>query len=146
MDRKTYTYAGWLFLSGWPRGDGSEEVIFLSDSMDEPLFERIQDTAHPNGRTVYVRWWSSDKQATKEELSTEVAANVLGAAQLEFGAHYSEVTGYLWTDNEFKVGGHDLNFELGSLQGKWVHLELDVMDGNVEIEDITPAEFWKELT
>ena len=141
MNRKTYSYAGWLSLRVWPR-DGSEEVIFLSDS-DEPLFERIKDTARPNGRTIYVRWWFSDKQASKEELSTEVAENVLGASELEFGARYSEVTGYLWTDNEFKVGGHDLNVELGSLRGKWVHLELDVLEGNVEVKDITPAEFMK---
>jgi hypothetical protein len=134
-NKKTYTYAGWLSLGGWPRGedDGCEECVFLSDS-DEPLFDRIQDEAHPNGRTVFVRWWWADKEASREELSTEFTMSVLGASKLCFGARYSEATGYLWTDNEFIVGGHDLNTELGSLQGKWVHFELDVLDKSASRE------------
>ena len=69
---------------------------------EEPLFETISSTASPSGRTVFARWWSSDQKATKEELNEAVVAQVLGAAELVFGARYSEVTGYLWTDNELK--------------------------------------------
>jgi len=135
MTNKVYAYEGWLHLRDYPPNEGCEECIFLDEnkqpsqhdlSYEEPLFEKIGYTAYPSGRTVFARWWSADQKATKEELNEAVVAEALGAAYLDFGARYSEVTGYLWTDNEFKIGGHDMNVELGSLQGKWVHLEIEV--------------------
>src|SRR5437868_3327415 len=39
-------------------------------------------------------------------------------------SHYSEITGYLWTDENLMVGGHDLLDELRSHKGSFVHLEI----------------------
>jgi hypothetical protein len=131
---KTHTYQGWLHVRPWPQGEG-EECVFLFENKEpsrhdvlyeEPLFEKIAGSAYPSGRTVFARWWSAEEKATKDELNEAVAAQLLGAAHLKFGAVYSDLTGYLWTDNEFTIGGHDLNKELGALQGKWVILEIEV--------------------
>lgn len=42
----------------------------------------------------------------------------------EYVDQYSEITGCLWTDEELKVGGHDLLAELDSYNGKYLVMEV----------------------
>ena len=39
---------------------------------------------------------------------------------------YSELTGYPWTDEWLKIGGHNLIKELESYRDKWAILEIEV--------------------
>ena len=48
----------------------------------------------------------------------------IGGIEADFNPRYSEITGYLWTDEELNVGGHDLMAELKSNVGKWLILEI----------------------
>ncbi|MNJ80064.1 hypothetical protein D3C77_783070 [compost metagenome] len=50
----------------------------------------------------------------------------MGFCDVGYGARYSELTGYLWTDEYLKVGGHDIIEELRSYVGKWLILEIEV--------------------
>ena len=53
-------------------------------------------------------------------------ATPIDDAHARFGACYSEYTGYLWTDEEVLIGGHDLIEELRGCEGKWLLLEIVV--------------------
>ena len=38
---------------------------------------------------------------------------------------YSEITGYLWTDEVVKIGGHDLLKEFETHLGKYLYMEIE---------------------
>jgi len=117
---KTLTYRG--LLSEHDVGD-SDDLLFLS-SRSSPLGELLQRDI--TGKPVSVRYWITDKEATKEEATTDFLRTVIGLAECKFGARYSEITGYLWTDEECNIGGHNLLAELHSYIGKWLILEIDI--------------------
>ena len=59
---------------------------------------------------------------TAAELAENAVKMLAGAADADYTQHYSDITGYLWTDAECVVGGHDLLDELESNVGKWCHM------------------------
>ena len=64
---------------------------------------------------VSVRYLISDKPIEDaEQVIAEYIGQLEGDIHLEHGSHFSDLTGYLWTDSELKVGGHDLLKELES--------------------------------
>lgn len=76
-----------------------------------------------------IRYWISDKICTREEAEEAFVRTCMGDATVDFRVHCSDLTGYLWTDEELNVGGHDLLKELRSFAGKkWCILEVDARD------------------
>ena len=64
---------------------------------------------------VSVRYVVSEKPI--EDIDEEIANIVIsleGDLGIKHYSHFSDLTGYLWTDNEMNVGGHDLLAELKS--------------------------------
>lgn len=113
-------YSGLLTTHSW--GD-ADDILFLS-SVSDPLAEELQDRI--SRKTVSVRYWITDQECSKEEAQTEFLKSLFGATNCNFGSCYSETTGYLWTDEEVKIGGHDLIQELHSHVGKWLILEIEI--------------------
>lgn len=113
------TYEGLLCLHSYGEAD---DILFLS-SASNPLAEELEWMHRKN---VTVRYWVTGKPCSKEEASAEFLKTCMGAADVDFGSRYSELTGYLWTDEELCVGGHDLIAELKSNVGKWLILEVEV--------------------
>lgn len=114
----TITYTG--VLSRHDYGEAFD-ILFLS-SVESPLAEELLWMV---GQTVSVRYWITDRQVTKEEAQTEMVRRVSGLASGTFQSHYSEITGYLWTEEELQIGGHNLLEELSSYVGKWLILEIE---------------------
>lgn len=97
----------------------SNDVLLLDS---EPLAELLEWT---HMQRITVRYWVTDAPVDKEEAKGAFLAGLLGMADVDFGARYSETTGYLWTDEELNVGGHDLLAELRSYAGQWLVLEVE---------------------
>lgn len=115
---KTETYQGLLCLH--TAGD-ADDVLFLS-SLKDPLARELQ---WMNSKKVTVRYWVTDRQVTKEEAEETFVQLCMGKAKADYGSHYSDMTGYLWTDEELNVGGHNIIEELKSYVGKWLIMEVD---------------------
>lgn len=49
-----------------------------------------------------------------------------GITESEYYHRYSDYTGYLWTEEEFKCGGHDLLKILERNMGKYIHIEIEL--------------------
>lgn len=77
-------------------------------------------------KSVTARYYTSDTAKTREELDDALIREMSGALEADYGARYSEVTGYLWTDDDLRVGGHDLKEELKDHVGEYLHLEIEV--------------------
>lgn len=77
------------------------------------------------GKEVIIRYWVSDKEMTKDELKENTLLQISGSVDADYGSAYSEYTGYLWTNANCKVGGHDLLKELDNHEGKYLYMEVD---------------------
>ena len=131
IKRPPYTklFSGWIAL----RNEGEAyDILFvggtksswLSNEDNRPLAERVQDLMMSHGDFLSIRYWVSDKEQPLEEVQEEFLMELMGAANADYGHHYSELTGYLWTDEELMVGGHDLLKELKSHKDRFLHLEI----------------------
>lgn len=118
MLKKVYEHFGWLEIE---TAEEEHETITLEG---EPIAEAL---SYISGNFVTVRYYLSDKEATKDELTEDFLINTLyGNMDSEYGARYSEYTGYLWTDDNLEIGGHDLLSELMDADGKFLYLIIEI--------------------
>ena len=111
------TYQGLLSLHSWGEAD---DILYLS-SLTDPLAEEL---GWMSGKKVTVRYWITDKQCTRDEAAEAAMLIAMGAADVTLNSRYSDITGYLWTDEDLNIGGHDLLAELKSSVGEWLILEV----------------------
>lgn len=114
------SYTGLLQLETHGEAD---DVLFVSGE-EEPLAEVLQDSI--SDKIVTVRYWITEEECSREIAQEQFMKRLVGSADCEFASWYSDITGYLWTDEEIKIGGHDLLAELQSHIGKWLILEVEV--------------------
>ncbi|MNO21509.1 hypothetical protein D3C76_112830 [compost metagenome] len=84
------------------------------------------------GKCVTVRYWVNDRALESVDQAVELTLEEAfgqGAVHANCTHHWSEVTGYLYTTENAKVGGHDLIAELESWVGKFVLMEIKVHEG-----------------
>ncbi|MCO6704822.1 hypothetical protein [Streptomyces sp. CHB9.2] len=90
----------------------------------DSLVDMLEDIVH---NVVTVRYWiSSTPLKTVEEADERTLEQVMGYLDAEIDHRYSDITGYLWTDEHFKVGGHDLIPIFEEAEGKYLLLEITV--------------------
>ena len=115
----TVTYKGYI----QELQDADGDVLGIGKTiLGKDLYEELDLDRH----TVSVRYWISDSKQSKDEMISGVLKSLYGVADLDYNHVYSETTGYLFTTEEFKVGGHDLIEELYSFIGKYAILEIDI--------------------
>jgi len=125
-------------LGGWERieelrlmpaeqalvADVSDWLTNAQEADDYPDF----DTFVP---FLTVRWFSSPTPKSFDEHDVDLLNYWEGVGSLRFEDESSEATGYLWTEEWFKVGaekgnGHDLIEELRPQIGKYACVEVTV--------------------
>lgn len=138
------TWKGWL-IDG-PVGEG--DALWLSPQPDrrahsyemvreivgdEPLAWQIKEAMEDHGEFLSVRYYVAPEEFTPEAMTEAVALLMVGEGYANVGHRYSEITGYLWTDEEINVGNHDLIAELYSHAGKFLHLEIEFSKEGVHV-------------
>lgn len=112
-----------LITSKYSGGEGDGIYIIPTSGG----FDKAFAYDFPSREQVSVRYAISTTGIWPETLG-EVAADELslleGKSESVYGAQYSEITGYLWTDEEAKVGGHDLIAMLENNIGKYLWMEV----------------------
>lgn len=100
-----------------------------------------------SGKLVTMRYWVNDRALESVEHATELTLEQvmgMGAVSASCTHHWSEVTGYLYTTEDAKVGGHDLIAELESWVGKFLLLEITLHDDAPTTEQVN--EVAKKIT
>lgn len=127
-------YRGWLHL-GINAGD--ENILQLIEdkeqcgrSSQDILAESIQDDMRTYGCYLSVSYFVADKELSSDELQEHFLNSLYGDSSAWYHVAWSEITGYLWTNEEIMVGGHDLLEELKGNVGKFLHLEIEYSHEN----------------
>ena len=132
MMKNEMVYEGFLSM----RTDGeADDILHIGDDI---LSELIQDDIKDYGNYLSVRYFTSDEETTIDKAILENIKKISGVGDVCWGHRYSEVTGYLYTNNEIKVGGHDLLDELEGYVGKYLILIIDYyIEVDVYLNEIT---------
>lgn len=129
-------WRGWIVRSSWGEGDalwlatepGHEVNTYEYDwkfiEGEDPLAEQIKLGMEEHGEFLSVRYYVAPERFEPEFVTEAVAMLMAGEGYANVGHAYSEVTGYLWTNEEIEVGGHDLMAELNHHKGKFLDLEI----------------------
>lgn len=108
----------------------ADDILFVEtlpspDFGDDPFVEIFQDDLKKYGSTVSVQYYISGEPRTIKELTENAVSILAGAADARYEDHWSDLTGYLWTDQDLSVGGHDLWKELASYKGRYLYMIVD---------------------
>ena len=98
-----------------------KSALFLS-SIKAPISDELSYTRFKN---VTIRYWITDEKTSKYNTKELFYKIISGIAEVEFNCVYSKYSGYLWTDENLKIGGHDLMEELYDNAGKYLFLEIE---------------------
>jgi len=112
-------YRGFLRLG--EHGEGWD-ILFIGE---EVVAELLKDDLEQYGHYVTVSYYTSEQENELNQVQEEYMKTLMGVSEAMFGHRYSEITGYLWTDEEWKVGGHDLIGLLGMEEGRFCHLSVE---------------------
>jgi len=118
------TYSGTITIRSF--GD-DDDALYLDPTKGvytEPLAGQVAEDVEEYGNTVTVSYWITDEPRTMDELVENDALQLAGSADADYHQRYSEITGYLYTDAELVIGGHDLLAELESHVGRWCLLRV----------------------
>lgn len=124
-------YRGFVTLGDY--GDNYDALGLLPEPPTEkygalgqqPLAYQLSEDREIFGPYATVRYFVADEERTAEQLTENLVRQLVGDVDAIYDDVYSEITGYLWTDEEIKVGGHDLLYELQTYKGRFVHLEIE---------------------
>ena len=72
-----------------------------------------------------VSYYLADRVMSEDELQESHLQVLFGNTKVRHGAHYSEMSGYLWTDDDFIVGGHNLIKEWKNSLGRFLYLKAE---------------------
>lgn len=123
---KVYHICGWLrdFNSDSDEGtelslefelNGVEDSCSLCRLLENETFEKF----------VTVRFGITNKKTTLEAFQEAYLKFIYsGESETQYSPYYSEITGYLWTEEKFKVGGHDILEILKNYMGQFLVMEL----------------------
>lgn len=118
------TYRGTLRKASNGEEDDLLGLLSESDFAVSILAETIRDDMEEHGEFLSVRYFVADKPMADDELAKAWIRYLYGKGDVDYCVRYSEITGYLWTNQDIKVGGHDLLEELYGSLGKFLHLEI----------------------
>lgn len=97
--------------------EGSFKTTILADEISEDMEWR----EYP---FLSVRYYSTDAMVPADRVELEHIKTLYGKGDVKYSMRYSDITGYLWTDEDLNIGGHNLLTELKDKIGKYLHMEI----------------------
>lgn len=73
-----------------------------------------------------LRYAFSDSPIDPHTVAEDAILSYYGLVDRDYVVSWSETSGYLWTEEKFKVGGHSILDILKDNLGRYVHMEIDI--------------------
>jgi hypothetical protein len=101
-----------------------EELVSVGGGF--PLSKGMEEKLNWINRYASVRLVFGKTPIDPTKVEETIIESYFGKARAEYAHQYSDLTGYLWTDEGFQVGGHDLMKIFESHQGEYAHVEIEI--------------------
>ena len=111
-------------------GSGKGEAFILAvdppNPLDQPfvlakrihiIHEKLSDLVRYEDINAHVRFHVTDKQMMFEELNDNVLNKLEGCADTSYYHRFSDITGYLWTEQKIIINNHDIIETIYSMIG-----------------------------
>lgn len=100
--------------------------VLVDTSTGFPLSKGMADKLGWTKNYASVRLVTGDTPVDPTKVEEIIIQSYYGTALTQYSHCYSDCTGYLWTDEKFTVGGHDLMALLETFKGKYIHMEIEM--------------------
>ena len=97
--------------------DGRDNIVlaeFFENNLDE--------------KEVYIKYYVVDEYLPTEKIEENFIKKISGAVDATIYPVYSDITGYLWTEEKIRINGHDLFEEINNYEGKYLDMVIEVKD------------------
>jgi hypothetical protein len=101
---------------------------YVQEGRGFPLTKEMEDRLGWGSKYASVKFVTSDKPIDATKVDEFIIESYFGIASAEYYHRYSDYTGYLWTNEGFEVGGHDLYNIISSYRGQYIHLEIELFE------------------
>lgn len=145
MSRENYKLVDTIILNGivgfCPTGDENYETIGiktinkvkkLNGEIIEttigsfPFTKEMEDKCGWLGRYASIQMLTGDTPIDMDHIDETKIVSMEGIIDSYYYHRYSDYTGYLWTEEGFKCGGHDIPKILNSHIGEYIHMEIEL--------------------
>ena len=100
------------------------EIKNLTSSF--PFTQEMADRCQWKDRYASIYMLTGNTPIDIDNVEETKIMSMMGWVDSEYCHAYSDLTGYLWTDEEFKCGGHDIPAILKSHLGEYIHMEIEL--------------------
>jgi hypothetical protein len=91
------------------------ETVVLAEVINNLFNELYYKCSSQKGLSAHVSYSVTDEYMNEDQLTENMLRVLYGAADAKYSHHFSDLTGYLWTDEIFVVNNHDVYAEIMSL-------------------------------
>ena len=121
---------GKINFDGCLSGD-AEDCTAIQTEDENIIFAKFFEENLDN-KQVSISYYISDKPLTREKLEKQYIDKIMGIVDASCYPVYSDITGYLWTEEECKVGGHNILNEINNFEGKYIDMKIVIHNEEVE--------------
>jgi len=93
-----------------------------------PFTKEMEEKCGWLRRYASIQMLTGDTPIDVEHIDETKIVSMEGDVESKYYHRYSDYTGYLWTEEGFKCGGHDIRKILASYIGKYIHMEIELYE------------------
>ena len=93
-----------------------------------PFTKAMEDKCCWRNKYASIQMLTGDTPIDINHIDETKIISMMGEVESEYYHCYSDYTGYLWTEEEFKCGGHDIPKILSSHMGEYIHMEIELYE------------------
>lgn len=105
------------------RLNGSEEEQIVGEF---PFTKEMEDKCGWHNSYASIQMLIGDTPIDMNHIDETKIVSMMGEVDSKYYHRYSDYTGYLWTTEGFKCGGHDIPDILECNIGKYIHMEIEL--------------------
>lgn len=91
-----------------------------------PFTKEMEEKCDWGNCYASIQMFTGDTPINLNQIDETKIVSMEGDVESEYYHQYSDLTGYLWTDEGFKAGGHDIPQILKSHNGEYIHMEIEL--------------------
>ena len=91
-----------------------------------PFTKEMENRCHWMGSYASIQMLTGDTPIDMDHIDETKIVSMMGEVSSKYYHRYSDYTGYLWTEEGFKCGGHDIPKILRGHMEEYIHMEIEL--------------------